>query len=265
MKPSRRFALLAVLFVLLLLMFGGLWMLRSTPPAITPTPKAALTLPPPTPERFHYQAANQAFEVDLPPQWRLAQQGDGWWWFVEVGLPADAEGQPIPPTPRPRPLRPTPPPQATDAPRDDPFAPAENLDVAAIGISYAPLGDPQRDPEDAVYRWFVEVEPWLPWALPEDQGEDDPEAEYALWQQLRTRSVGDSAYPAAEADFQWETAQGPVQARLVLVKVYGQVWAFFAYAFPDEWPRVEEALETALATFRPAPDPPPAEGETHES
>ena len=264
MNRSRGYKLLAVLVVLVLLMFGGLWFLRSTPPpAGSPTPKPVLTLPTPTPERFHFRAANDAFEVSLPPYWRLVRQQGGWWWFQEAAPLVDESGRPIPPTPRPPTFRPTPPPEVTDA-ADDRADTAPEL-AAALGLSYAPLGDPQRDPEDAVYRWFLEVEPWLPWALPDDAAADDEEAGYALWQALRTRTVGEAGYPAAEADFAWETPQGPVQARLVLVKVYGQVWAFFAYGPPEDWPRLQEALETALETFRPAPDPLPAGGEAPES
>lgn len=225
---------------------------RTAPPPTEPPGPAAGT-----PTAVAYRANNAAFEVLYPTGWApLAEQSQGWWWFAPAAEPdrAGAPTQVLIPTPPPTP---TLPPDEPQEPAD--LAPALPASGPAVGLSYAPLGDPQRDPEDAVYRWFQELEPWLPWALPEDEPNADEEAVNTLWRELRTFALGEGQYPAAEADFVWDTPTGPLYARLVLVKVYGQVWAFFAYGQGDAWPAAQDALQVMLQTFRPAPDPAPAQ------
>ncbi len=242
---------LAVILLLLVTaaMFVGLLALRTVrapQPAAPRGPAAGSPQPTPTvlPE---YEAENQAFRVRYPPGWQAPPRGqEGWWFFRHTGEPADDEGAPV--TPPPPPPTPTPPAEAEET---DYLEPLDLGPGPLVALSYAPLGDPQRDPEDAVYRWFLEVESWLPWALPQDS--DEP-----LWETPRTLTVGEGQYPAAQADFAWDdTPFGPIRGRMVLVKVYGQVWAFVAYAPADEWPTAEQALQTMLQNFYPAPDPPP--------
>ena len=245
------------LAILVLLMLAGLLLLRSRPVAPTAATAAAVgATPSPTPNVAYFEAPNRAFRIGLPEGWTPAGRAGQWWLFTRAEPRAEGE---------PDEVGDLPPVTAQDL--EDPYLRSQMLASApaALGLTYGSLGDPVYDPEDALYRWLVEAEFWLPWSpfasAATATDADDEDAPFT-W---RTRTVGAAGYPAAEADFLWDTPHGPRQARLTVVKVHDQNWVFLAYAWPAIWEQVQQDLEHMLNTFEPAPNPPPLEAGTPES
>jgi len=221
-----------ILGTLTLLILGGLLLIRSQPVApVTPMAGATASLAPG--ERSLFEAANGAFRLALPQTWVPAFHDGAPWFFVRVDDAAS-----LPPTETGDPhlrLR-----LLSDAP-------------AVLIISYGPIGDPERAPEDALSLWMTEAEFWLPWQLLKvESPTHDPQK--PAWQ---TRTVGPGRYPAAQEDFIWQTPRGERRARLIVIKAYDQTWAWLVYAWPELWKQVQQEIEYMLSHFRPAIEPPP--------